>query len=85
MSDPQSKSEHILSLARSFDDIELARLPADQLVLKVSRLARLIGSGEIKQWLKYELQGYPGSGELSTSTWAALGDGPRKRRIWDIQ
>jgi hypothetical protein len=65
MSEPESKSDHILALARDLlDDIELGRLTTEQLLLKVSRLARLTESEEIREWLTYELYGYPASGDV---------------------
>ena len=55
----QSKSEHILELAKELlDDIELSRLPAESLLLKTSRLARWVGSDEIKYWIDLEMKGY---------------------------
>ncbi|RWI96383.1 MAG: hypothetical protein EOR22_06385 [Mesorhizobium sp.] len=55
----KSEAEHILELSGELlDDIELGRLPADKLLLKANRLARLAGSDEIKKWLGYELHGY---------------------------
>jgi hypothetical protein len=60
MSEQVSKSEHVVALAKELlDDIELGRLPTEQLLRKVSRLARLAGSDEIRQWLNFELSGYP--------------------------
>jgi hypothetical protein len=62
----QSKSEHILELAKELlDDIELSRTNAESLVLKTSRLARWVGSDEIRYWLKLEMGGYNGSNEIS--------------------
>lgn len=62
----QSRSEHILALAKEvLDDIELSRLPAESLLLKVSRLARWVGSDEIKQWIRLEMQGYNNVSEIS--------------------
>jgi AbiTii len=59
MTDQMSKSEHITSLAcELLDDVEMSRLSGEQLLLKASRLARLIGSEEVKQWLEFELHGY---------------------------
>lgn len=53
-----SRSEHILELAKELlDDIELSRLSAESLLLKASRLARWVGSDEIK--------GYNSSNEIS--------------------
>lgn len=62
----QSRSEHILELAKELlDDIELSRLPAESLLLKASRLARWVGSDEIKYWINLEMKGYNGSNEIS--------------------
>jgi len=62
----QSRSEHILELAQELlDDIELNRADAEHLLLKATRLARWVGSDEIKQWLKYEMKGYNSSNEVS--------------------
>ncbi|MFM0201334.1 hypothetical protein PQR53_15850 [Paraburkholderia fungorum] len=55
----QSRSQHILELARELlDDIELGRADAERLILKASRLARWVGSDEIRAWLKLEMIGY---------------------------
>ena len=52
-------SEHTRLLAEEvLRDIELSTLPADQLVLKASRLARLVGHQELLAWLPFELDGY---------------------------
>jgi len=62
----QSGSEHILELAKDLlDDIELSRLSAENLLLKASRLARLVGSEEIRQWISYEMSGYNSTEPLS--------------------
>ncbi|KQN08351.1 hypothetical protein [Sphingomonas sp. Leaf28] len=62
----ESESDHILFLSRELlDDIELQRLEADKLLLKCSRLARLAGTDEIKQWIKLEIEGYSTSKQLS--------------------
>lgn len=62
----QSRSEHILELAKELlDDIELSRTSAESLVLKASRLARWVGSEEIRYWLKMEMGGYNGSNPIS--------------------
>jgi hypothetical protein len=53
-------SEHKLTLARDLlDDVELSRLPAEQLLLKASRLARLLEDTDTQHWLQWELNGYP--------------------------
>jgi len=52
--------EHKLSLARDLlDDIELSRLGPEQLLLKASRLARLVDEDKTRDWLGFELRGYP--------------------------
>lgn len=62
----QSRSEHILQLAKELlDDIELNRLPAEALLLKASRLARWVGSDEIKYWISLEMKGYNSSNDIS--------------------
>ncbi len=62
----QSRSEHILELSKELlDDIELSRTNVENLILKASRLARWVGSEEIRQWLKFEMGGYNSSDELS--------------------
>lgn len=55
----KNSSEHILELAiELLDDIELSRIAVEPLLLKTSRLARLTGSTEIKNWVELELKGY---------------------------
>jgi hypothetical protein len=62
----QSESEHTLELSRELlDDIELDRLPANKLILKCSRLARLAGSDEVKVWIQHEMEGYNSTGGIS--------------------
>lgn len=62
----QSRSDHILELAKELlDDIELGRTDAERLLLKASRLARWVGSDEIRYWLKLELGGYNSTNPLS--------------------
>ncbi|MGB7512223.1 MAG: hypothetical protein WBP54_13175 [Pelodictyon phaeoclathratiforme] len=62
----QSRSEHILELARELlDDIELGRTDAERLIMKASRLARWVGSEEIRYWLKLELGGYNNTSAIS--------------------
>jgi hypothetical protein len=57
-----SKSAHVLELARELlDDIELSRLAAEAVLLKASRLARLAGTEEDQEWLRFELVGYDSS------------------------
>lgn len=62
----QSQSDYIVELAAELlDDIELSRLPAETLLLKASRLARLAGSDEVQKWLGYERGGYISTDSLS--------------------
>ena len=61
-----SSQQHIRQLCTELlDDIELSRLPSDQLVMKCSRLARLAGTDEAKSWLSFEMHGYS-SGDLTS-------------------
>lgn len=62
----QSRSKHILELAQELlDDIELGHAEGERLILKASRLARWVGSDEIRGWLQYEMGGYNSTEPLS--------------------
>jgi AbiTii len=62
----QSKSQHITELAKELlDDIELSRIQTEALLLKTSRLARLMGTDEIRNWIWYEMHGYNNSDPIS--------------------
>lgn len=82
----QSRSEHILELAKELlDDIELSRASAESLILKASRLARWVGSEEIRYWLKLEMQGYNSSNEVSLRYMGITGrwvDREKQRGYW---
>ncbi|WP_341720023.1 hypothetical protein QQG74_10080 [Micromonospora sp. FIMYZ51] len=53
------KQTEALKLAEDLlADIELSRVDAENLLLKASRLARLIGDEDSLQWLQLELNGY---------------------------
>lgn len=55
----ESPSEHKTKLAEELlDDIELSRLPAENLLLKVARLARLVNDEHVRAWLRFELAGF---------------------------
>lgn len=55
----QSQPEHVAALAQELlDDIELGRVEPAALLLKASRLARFVGTTEIREWLALELGGY---------------------------
>jgi len=70
----ESESDHILALSRELlDDIELDRVPSDKLLLKASRLARLTGPDEIRQWLSFEMTGYHPSDPTSLKYMALTG------------
>ncbi len=59
MEPTESKDAQVLALARDLlDDIELSRLSGEGVVLKASRLARLIEASNVQEWLGYELRGY---------------------------
>ena len=52
-------TKHKIELAKQLlDDIELSRLGPEQLLLKATRLARLLDATEIRKWLHCELNGY---------------------------
>ena len=62
----QSRSEHVLELAKELlDDIELGRTDAERLLLKASRLARWVGTEEVRYWLTLELGGYNNTNPIS--------------------
>lgn len=62
----ESKSEHIQTLAlQIMDDIEISRLDAQSILLKATRLARYVDNSEIRQFLKYEMQGYNSTNPIS--------------------
>ncbi|MGF3053984.1 hypothetical protein ACQUSY_08480 [Microbacterium sp. YY-03] len=57
-------------------DIELARLKASEIVLKASRLARLVGRDDLTEFLTYERGGYPKGSDAAkwidrSGRWAA--------------
>lgn len=55
----ESLSAHRLEVARELlDDIELGRLAPESLLLKASRLARIMDATEVQEWLRLELKGY---------------------------
>lgn len=55
-----TRSQQQLELAKELlDDVELSRLPPEQLLLKASRLARLVDDTATVRWVGWELNGYP--------------------------
>jgi hypothetical protein len=86
MAATQSRSEHILELARELlDDIELGRTTAEGLILKASRLARWVGNDEIRYWLQLEMGGYNGSDPVSLKYMTITGrwvDREKNRGWW---
>lgn len=57
-----SRHEEALRVAEEvLADIELKRLRASEVVLKASRVARLVGHGELSEFLTCERNGYTGS------------------------
>jgi len=61
-----SRSEHTLELVQDLlDDLELGRSSGESLILKASRLARIVGADEIKQWLRFELGGFKSGNDIS--------------------
>jgi hypothetical protein len=64
--DALSLSEEILT------DIELSRIPLEEIVLRCSRLARLLNDQEAAEWLRQELGGFDRdskTGYLTASAW----------------
>lgn len=54
------KNKDLLELTEDIlTDLELSRIPFEQICLKVSRLGRLLGDTNIIKWIKFELTGYP--------------------------
>jgi hypothetical protein len=75
-------SEHKLKLAKELlDDIELGRLPIENLLLKVNRLARFLNDDEIRKWTTFEMNGYSGTDATSlrymtlTGRWTDIASG----------
>ncbi len=61
-----SKSEHTLELVQDLlDDLELGRSSVEKIILKASRLARIVGAEEIKEWLRFELGGFYSDNAIS--------------------
>lgn len=64
--DRVNKHEEALRLAEELlTDVELERLKASEIVLKASRLARLMGHEDLTTFLSYERNGYPTDGTAS--------------------
>jgi len=82
----QSRSHHILELARELlDDIELSRTSAESLILKASRLARWVGTDEVRHWLKLEMGGYSSTDPISLKYMSITGrwtDIEKKKGYW---
>ncbi|MFJ5699620.1 hypothetical protein [Arthrobacter sp. NPDC093139] len=56
------RQEEALRIAEEvLADVELKRLKASEIVLKASRLARLVGQSELIEFLALERDGYPGN------------------------
>ncbi len=69
LSDPHDQIDHVnrqqeaLRVAEEvLTDIELERLKASEVVLKASRVARLVGHADLETFLGYERNGYPTDG-----------------------
>lgn len=71
MEQERSITQQCIDLASEIvDDIELSRLPADKLVYKAYRLAKLLKDDKKCKWLSFEIHGYP-SGDQEASSWAS--------------
>lgn len=63
---PVNRQEEALRVAEELlTDIELERLKASEIVLKASRLARLVGHEDLTTFLNYERNGYPRDGSAT--------------------
>jgi hypothetical protein len=61
-----SKTDQITALALEvLEDAEMSRTSMETLILKASRLARLVGDEEVIQWLRYERLGYNNRDEIA--------------------
>lgn len=82
----QNKNEHTFQLAQELlDDIELSRLSSEALILKATRLARLVNNEEVLSWLQYELKGYNSTDPLSLKYMGRTGrwiDYKNKKGYW---
>ncbi len=66
----ESISAHRLALAcELLDDLELSRLGPEALLLKATRLARLMDAPDIKEWLDFELRGYQNAAGAAYERW----------------
>ncbi len=85
-SDDRNRNKHILELAKELlDDIELSRLVSEQLLLKSTRLARLVGNEEMQAWLRCESIGYNGTDPVSLKYMGLTGrwtDRQKKLGYW---
>src|SRR5258708_2297688 len=82
---PESKSEHVVALAQEIiDDAELSRGSVSALVLKASRLARLVGDEEAISWLGWERTGYADTplADLYMCRTARWNDASRSSAYW---
>lgn len=85
----ESKSLHKLALAgQLLENIELSNLRPEQLLLKASRLARLVENDEVSSWLRFELVGYPRDHPVAvsyltrTGRWINREEGEAYRDSW---
>jgi AbiTii len=63
---PVSRNQEALRVAEELlADIELRRLKASEIILKATRLARLVGQDDLLTFLKLEREGYPTDGSVN--------------------
>jgi hypothetical protein len=83
---PATRRAEALRLAEELlADIELARIRPTDVVLKASRLARLLDDEPATRWLNFEIAGYPieEGNNLGAEAWAAAVASNRVRRRED--
>lgn len=66
MADNESISSKKRELARELlDDIELSKIPLENIIMKSMRLARYVDNSDISKWLGWEMHGYDQDGANS--------------------
>lgn len=77
-----SEEEEVQALCEEvIEDIELSRCGLEHVLLKASRIARLLDDEETWQWLQWELHGYPAESTLLSQGYARRTN--RKSPWWD--
>ncbi|MFA6247621.1 MAG: hypothetical protein WC615_11820 [Mucilaginibacter sp.] len=82
----QSTTQHIILLAKEIiDNIELSQVDAQSVLLKCTRLARYVDDEVVREWLRFEMQGYPSDNDVSLKYMSKTGrwtDKEKKLGYW---